>query len=158
MKKLLILTAVGAILAAPAMAVQKCVKLTVSSTCAAPGYSQAYKYIDWSATCTTNGNEIPIQGIGVCSTSVPTDYESDSEASELVVADTIASGSSDDDTTRLGCWCKMVSPAVSKWVFLLNYTNNEYEDCAPYCALACGARMKGNNTKFKAALFSNLSD
>ena len=65
MKKLFTLTALGAILTAPAMAVQKCVALDASTTTctSTPTTCKA----DWSATCTTNGTRVPIKGIAMCS-------------------------------------------------------------------------------------------
>ncbi len=124
-----------------AHAVTKCVALNSSTTCTSD-FSQYEYHTDWAATCTTNGVSTPISGIGICSS---TQGSGSQTATEL---DT--SAISDDNEY---CWCKMTSPAVSRWVsssYSLRY-------CDQACALYCASRVQAN-AAFRSALFGSLSD
>ena len=145
MKKLLTLTALGAILAAPVHAVQKCVALDASSTTctSTPTAGNA----DWSATCTTNGTSVPIKGIAMCS-----NQKADATYG---TSDAITTISSATDTTNLYCWCKMVEPAVSSWVFISPYTSAG--DCARACSVGCAGNA-GGIFAFRSALFGSLAN
>ena len=145
MKKLLTLTAVGAILAAPAIAVQKCVALDPSTTTCTS--TPASGNADWSATCTTNGTSVPINGIAMCSNQKADAINGTSDA--------ITTVSSTTDTTNFNCWCKMVEPAVSSWVFIGTFTS------ASICADSCSSNCAGSarfNSAFRSALFSAISN
>ena len=145
MKKLLTLTALGAILAAPVHAVQKCVALDASSTTctSTPTAGNA----DWSATCTTNGTSVPIKGIAMCS-----NQKADAQYG---TSDVITTVSSTTDTTNVNCWCKMVEPAVSSWVFVYAATSAGY--CAFNCSYFC-ANYARYYSAFRSALFSSLGN
>ncbi len=145
MKKLLTLTAVGAILATPAMAVQKCVAFDTSTTTCTSTATKGNP--DWSATCTTNDTSVPIKGIAMCSNqgaSVTGD-----------TSDAITTVSSSTDTTNTRCWCKMVEPAVSPWVYAFNY--QEAANCAFMCSYSC-ARNANSSSSFRSALFGSLAN
>ena len=145
MKKLLTLTAVGAILAAPAMAVQKCVAFDASTTTCTS--TSTYSKADWSATCTTNSTSVPIKGIAMCS----------NQAADATygTSDTMTTVSNTTDTTNVNCWCKMVEPAVSSWVFVGTTTSAGF--CATNCSYRCayGAR---NESAFRSTLFGSLAN
>ena len=145
MKKLLTLTAVGAILTAPAFAVQKCVALDASTTTCTS--TQAYGNADWSTTCTTNGTSVPIKGIAMCS--------NQAADAQYGTSDAIKTVSGTTDTTNVNCWCKMVEPAVSSWVFL--YANASAGGCAISCSASCAVRARSNSA-FRSALFSAISN
>ena len=141
MKKHLII--VGIICAAsipPAYAVTKCVKLTSSTTCtslsASPGQA------NWSVTC----GGIETQGVAFCGSQ---DGGSTGTKSENVT-------SSRDNNTNKYCWCKMVSPAVSSWVFY-DTTGASADECPYLCPIYCANVLKAN-PPFRSALFSELSD
>ena len=143
MKKQIIIIAglVSVIMTPPASAVTKCVALNSSTTCTSD-FSQYEYHTDWAATCTTNGVSTPISGIGICSS---TQGSGSQTATEL---DT--SAISDDNEY---CWCKMTSPAVSRWVsssYSLRY-------CDQACALYCASRVQAN-ALFRSAMFGSLSD
>ncbi len=145
MKKILTLTAVGVILTAPAMAVVQCVGLDAkSATCT---LSQPYGKADWSTTCTTNGTSVPIKGIAMCSNQA---------ADELfATSDAITTVSSTSDKTNVNCWCKMVEPAVSSWVFV--YAETSAGNCAYNCAIDCVGLVK-TMSSFRSALFGSLAN
>ena len=140
MKKHLIIA--GIICAAsipPAYAVTKCVKLTPSTTCTSS--SGAVGRSNWSATC----GGIEIQGVAFCG----------SQYGDLAgkTSETVTTSSTSDNNKY--CWCKMVSPAVSSWVFALYFPFAS--DCAGGCANICAYYAQGNSS-FQSALFSGLSD
>ncbi len=146
MKKHLILAgvfSVAIVQSQPAMAVTKCVALNGSTTCTHedPGNNVA----DWTSTCTTNGVRTPIKGIGICSANAGS--AKGATATELEMSST-----ADDN---LNCWCKMVSPAVSRWVSLSPLPSAG--NCALYCARNC-ASLVNANASVRSALFSSLSD
>ncbi|MBQ3038965.1 MAG: hypothetical protein IJD41_00200 [Alphaproteobacteria bacterium] len=147
MKKLLILTTVGAMLAAPAMAVQKCVALDSSTTTCTS--TAAYGKADWSATCTTNDTSVPIKGIAMCSN------QAVASAAPYSTSDAITTASSATETTNVNCWCKMVEPAVSPWLFLASYTSAG--NCAYICSYFCANVVQGSST-YRSALFGSLAN
>ena len=125
-----------------AHAVTKCVALNSSTECTSEDY---YNRTDWVAMCTTNGVSTPIIGIGICS--------STEGASEYATATELDTSSTIDDNRY--CWCKMTSPAVSRWVF-----NRSYEtagSCAWYCANYCAGSAQYSATH-RRSMFGSLSD
>ncbi len=141
MKKHLIIA--GIICAAsipPVYAVTKCVKLTSSTTC--KRYSGATGQSNWSATC----GGIEIQGVAFCG--------SQDGGSEGKTSETVTTSPASEDNKN--CWCKMVSPAVSSWVF--SYSGSYAGSCATTCAYSCATGAGQTNSAFRSALFSGLSD
>ncbi|MBR2393107.1 MAG: hypothetical protein IKB05_01300 [Alphaproteobacteria bacterium] len=145
MKKLLTITAIGAILATPATAVQKCVALDASSTTctSTPTAGNA----DWSATCTTNGTSVPIKGIAMCS-----NQKADATYG---TSDAITTVSDSSDTTNKYCWCKMVEPAVSSWVYLGAVSSASF--CVYSCSYSC-AYYAQSVSECRSALFGSLAN
>ena len=140
MKKHLII--VGIICAAsipPAYAVTKCVKLTPSTTCTS--YSGAVGQSNWSMTC----GGIEIQGVAFCG--------SQNGGSIGTKSETVTTSSTSDNNKY--CWCKMVSPAVSSWVFY--YSGTSAGNCGRNCAGNCVSAAR-DFSAFRSALFSGLSD
>ena len=127
-----------------AHAVTKCVALNSGTTCTSD-YSAYRGHIDWAGTCTTNGVSTPISGIGICS--------STAGASQFATATELDTSSTSDDNKN--CWCKMTSPAVSRWVFYYLYSSAG--SCAHGCAPNCALYFKVN-AAFRSALFGSLSD
>lgn len=129
-------------LCTPAMAVTKCVKLSSSTTCS---YVDPGDYVvDWTSNCTSSGTSVAISGISQCSST--SGSSTGQKATSLEI-----SGGTDDKY----CWCKMVSPAVSSWVFYYAYGSASF--CAYDCAYSCTYNAAGN-AAFRSALFSGLSD
>ena len=127
----------------PATAVTKCVAFNSDTTCEyeAPSYNAA----DWTSTCTTNGISTPIKGIAICAANKAN--SADFTATELEISSTI------DDNKQ--CWCRMISPAVSRWVHIGAYGSSG--TCATGCTNGC-AHSPRNDSFFIMALFSSLSD
>lgn len=124
-------------------AATKCVALTPGIKCTASGNESS---ADWSATCTTNGISTSIQGVASCSTQYG--------GSPLPgTSDTLSISSSADN-----CWCKMVRPAVSPWVFAFNAGSGA---CASSCATICADMFVGeggDNGRLHYLMLSGLGD
>lgn len=134
--------ATNALLANMAVAVTKCVALGSSTKCTA---SLEYNKADWSATCTTGSTSTPIQGIAFCS--------NQEGSTQYVIKSTISTSST--ATENRNCWCKMVSPVVSSWVFVVTFASGN--DCARMCSDHCASGAQ-YYSGFRSALFSDLSD
>ena len=146
MKKHLILIgvfSVAIIQSQPVMAVTKCVALNSSTTCTSD-YDSYQNHTDWAATCTTNGVNTPISGIGVCSSTQGERFQTATELDTSETAD-----------ENLNCWCKMTSPAVSRWVFSDVYSS--VGNCISLCARNCAGYVRLDET-IQSALFGSLSD
>ena len=140
MKKHLIIAGIICVASIPpAYAVTKCVRLSSSTTCVRPYGSTGQS--NWSATC----GGIEIQGVAFCGSQ---DGGSMGTTSETV---TTSPASADNKN----CWCKMVSPAVSSWVF--NTSTESAGACAYLCAYNCAGRAQSQSA-FRTPLFSGLSD
>ena len=138
-----------------AHAVTKCVALNSSTTCRSNDslYQNHADWAatcttngvaDWAATCTTNGVSTPISGIGICSSTQGSGFQT---ATELDVSPTA--------DENMHCWCKMTSPAVSRWVS--GSTDGTASGCAQYCASFCVSNLK-DFAGWRSALFGSLSD
>ena len=138
MKKHLIIAGIICVASIPpAYAVTKCVKLTPSTTCTTSSGNGS----NWSATC----GGIEIQGVAFCG--------SQDGGSTGTKSETVTTSSNSDDNKN--CWCKMVSPAVSSWVF--SYSYPYAGTCATSCAGYCASRAQLASV-FRSGLFSGLSD
>lgn len=118
------------------LAAVKCVQLNTNSQCQAAALGKA----GWSGDCGTR-DRLPVEGVAICASS------SGTTASSLSV--------SPDPTKNGFCWCRLISPAVSQWVYsgLAAY----HEDCLGDCAEECAASLASDST-FRTRIFSNLSD
>ena len=138
MKKHLIIAGIICVASIPsAYAVTKCVKLTSSTTCTTFSGNGS----NWSATC----GGIEIQGVAFCGSRKGGSMGATTESVTI---------SSTSDNNKY-CWCKMVSPAVSPWVFGTPLTSAGL--CADNCADQCAFRAR-YSTAFRSGLFSGLSD
>ena len=149
MKKLLTLTAVGTLLAVPAIAVQKCVALDAeNTTCTStPEYGKA----DWSATCTTNGTSVSVKGMAVCSNITG--------GAALATSDTITTIHSDSDTFGFGhCWCKIVSPVESTWVYSNFKTILTDAQCLYQCSYRCANLLTSSTSTLLNVLINSISN
>lgn len=94
--------------------------------------------LDAITTCTAGNVTFTVHMMGVCASD---------QAEHGATADTIHI--SDDPSENTRCWCRMLSPAVSKWVVTESKCNNG--DCASRC------RLYGEgHSKFRKSLFNSL--
>lgn len=149
MKKIFALSAIIAVISAPAIAVQKCVALGRTTTCTA-GITRPGNY-EWSLSCTTDRTSVTVSGIGICSSVSGTAGEVRS-----TLKSTGISTATNPNTCVMGdavhCWCRMVSPAVSQWVYsgLEDLTES---NCIYNCASNC-AYYIANESILTTAMFS----
>ncbi len=140
MKKHLIIAGIICVASIPpAYAVTKCVRLSSSTTCVRPYGSTGQS--NWSATC----GGIEIQGVAFCG--------SQKGGAMGIKSENVTTSSTSDNNKH--CWCKMVSPAVSSWVF--GYSYPYAGTCATSCAGYCASRAQLASV-FRSGLFSGLSD
>ena len=147
-KQIIIAGLVSVILAPPALAVTKCVALNSSTTCTS-NYNSYYNKTDWAATCITNGVSTPISGIGICSNT------EESTAGSLIYPTATEIDTSSIIYDNRYCWCKMTSPAVSRWVYNSSYSSAD--NCSESCTRNC-AHSIHYTASFRSALFGSLSD
>ena len=134
MKNIVMLSAILAVVSVPAAAVQKCVALGSGTTCEAPGglSRPPTGKADWSLTCTTNSTSVTVNGIGVCAGQVGNSTPLDS----LTISTCFSTGSCPASGDAVYCYCRMVSPALSQWVYSGLVYRSESE-CVNYCASTC---------------------
>ena len=133
MKKILTLTAVGAILTVPAMAVVQCVGLAAGTECRP---SSDDSKIGWRATCNYNtSNEISVKGIGICAQAQGYGQFDVLSDEEFFVVSTDATS-----VNLTTCWCRALTPFLSKWVLATTYPSSL--NCAKYCGQACGGYIE----------------
>ena len=128
-------------------AVTKCVALGYNTTCSISSTDDD-NVADWTTTCTTNGISTTIKGIGVCSATKGSMTNSTS-ASNLQISSTPAN--------NRYCWCRMINPAVSRWIYDSTPNNEQGFECARDCAYRCGSSLYSDSI-FRNYMFSNLSD
>ena len=126
----------------PVSAVTKCVKLSSSTTCS--HVNPGTYVVDWTSNCTSSGTSVAISGISQCSST------SGSSVGQKATVLKISGGTDDKY-----CWCKMVSPAVSSWVFAND--GGSASNCARNCAAYCASRA-AIIASFRSVLFSGLGD
>lgn len=124
MKKLITLTALGVILATPAIAASKCIPMLsrMSGTIgagAAPGASTFQVLLN-----PMSPSQVTFEGLANCSSTVPSSSKVLSATSTILMTD--------GDY----CWCKIISPAVSNWYTVARTlaTSNCQSVCAQKCA------------------------
>lgn len=122
-------------------AATKCIALNSSTTCTVNSKKGT---IDWSATCLTDGTTVAVSGVAVCSSSSSA-YGQEADGISI-------SGTLEDNAF---CWCKMTSPAVSKWMHYMYY--GPASDCAYNCAYDCPNYVL-SNADVRSAMFSGLGD
>ncbi len=150
MKKLLTLTAVGAILSTPASAVQKCVAFNPGASCTFPdgvSYISTGPLNPWTMNCTYSGKTTAIRVIGLCS---PTKPESKYQTKETI--EWHPQNFTLD--TPLYCWCKAISPIESHWI-----SATTSSDTVQTCMYTCNSKCSGakNDTGFKAGIHNTAS-
>ncbi|MBE6459887.1 MAG: hypothetical protein E7009_02790 [Alphaproteobacteria bacterium] len=144
MKKILFFCAVIAMSTMTVMAnVYKCTYYDSSATVEMD--STADTKADWSGTLTNlDGTTVRMEGVVSCSKN---------RGSAIgATVDVLTTATSDESTSHLNCWCKMVRPFVSKWVYVA-YSGSTAR-CARYCSHHCATFIRDDAT-VRDALFLN---
>lgn len=122
--------------------IKKCVRLSTTSACSNPDFDTLG--VDWSVTC--NGLT-KVNGIGVCASTSGTSVGTTATALQV-------SANANDN---FYCWCRMITPAVSKWIFI-NAFSNDGQWCRGSCSDYCANFLSNSDwtDRFNAPMFSNL--
>lgn len=126
-----------------AVALSTCVKLSpTSGTCSE--VSVTAKYIDATVNC--NGTQVTL--VSQCSSSTGT--------ADVSTANDIVINSSTPANNKY-CWCRIVSPVTSKWVYRYAYSSNS--GCAYSCSRGCANAFlyaMDNDVQFRTSMYNNL--
>ncbi len=145
------------------LGVEKCVPLgavstklqIVSTTCSRSVADGGES--DWAVSCNTTYDGsggtgetglFSVTGIAQCSS------QSGSLGSALTSLKTVSSNDAGDDKY---CWCKMISPAISRWVFAYSY--GTASKCSYSCVARCSYYLsEGADDSYMGAMFADMSD
>lgn len=146
MKRILAVALIVACFVEPAVvyAATKCVPLGTGTNCRQADLSTLSYSTDWSTSCSNSNNnneEIDIYGIAACSSSSGTFGSTSSRISTGRTASDTDPTSTNDNKY---CWCRIIRPGVSDWMFLANYSTAS--SCHYQCAIACGESISGSST------------
>lgn len=111
----------------------KCIYFNSNTACT---YENPYDNATFNATC----GGINVKGIGYCS------QQSGSSM-----------GSTSMDLTKtpgIYCWCKMLSPAVSYWVYLESAMSED--QCWHTCSIDCAIRLGDSTSEYRRSMFLNI--
>lgn len=117
-----------------AFAITKCIDTSLlSSNCINTGGSGGNFYV---------GCSLPVNGVAFCGTG----YGGD------VVTEVQTSSSSGDNAT---CWCRMIKPAVSLWVYTVSFKDEA--TCLHSCGSKCAQYYQFNTNSFRTKMLQYLS-
>ena len=120
-------------------AATKCVAIGVDSDCSAGETQQGQT--DWGATC---GSGVVVHGVSVCGS-----WEEGRDLNGVLHKESIRynSGTSAGNTS---CFCKMIQPVVSRWIFAEEFHDENGEAsslrCTKYCAATCAGKIGNKST------------
>ncbi len=127
------------LLSVPAYAIQKCIALNTSTAC--QNITPEQYHTDWGSNC----NGIAIRGVSVCG-------HKDGGNADNRAVDSVWISSNPYENTD--CFCKIVQPVVSRWVFAEPNDNNA-SNCLQYCPLACAGKLADQSNSENVA-FRNV--
>jgi hypothetical protein len=146
MKKLFVFSILTMFITCAVNAATKCIAMGASSSCTQ--MSAEASQSDWGSTC----NNITIHGISACGT-----WEIANVASVGDVYETVTYASTPNGNT--GCFCKIVQPVVSRWVFAERFWDgddgNAPERCEKWCAATCAGKIAATNGSTENQNFHN---
>lgn len=126
-----------------AMALSQCIKLSpTSGTCTSTNVT--YKNVDAIVDC--NGVSI----------SITTACAMTSGTADVTALDDIVISSA-APANNMHCWCKIISPVVTKWVYRYSYGSNT--NCAYSCVRGCANAFlyaESQDVTFRTTAYSNL--
>ena len=130
---------------ATSYAANKCVALGAAASCeyGDPAGSQS----DWSSNCSLDGNSIKVRGVATCGHNGHPDLV----AGKIMDSVEFANNAS----WNVACFCKIVQPVTSHWVYAQQYGDANTLGCTTDCAKACSGMMSGDST-FRTSILSVL--
>ena len=152
MTKKILVSLLIAFATATSYAATKCIALNSQASCrnnysgAAGNYNAEPGQSDWGSSCTgANGASITVHGIALCG--------SDTGVSSGATVDSVRV--SGDVSQNQYCYCKMVQPVVSRWVFAKKHDQSA-GDCAYWCQNTCADFMNQNTNGFRSSVLGVL--
>ena len=146
MKKLFVFSILTMFITCAVNAATKCIAMGSSSSCSQ--MSADVSQSDWGSIC----NNITIHGISACGT-----WEIANVASVGAVYETVTYASTPNGNT--GCFCKIVQPVVSRWVFAERFKDesdgNAPERCEKWCAATCAGKIAATDGSTENQNFHN---
>ncbi|MBR2393413.1 MAG: hypothetical protein IKB05_02900 [Alphaproteobacteria bacterium] len=141
MKKIIFLCSVC--LCVPVNAAEKCVALGASYECG-PTYNSDCDPMTYGQCNTADyslddpyGPTVDVALIGVCA------IESRSDGEALHRVNTAVWNDSYEIVDAYNCWCKMIRPVISSFVYYTSYV--DVENCWAVCGDACSNYLYGEN-------------
>lgn len=121
----------------------KCVKNNGSTLCT---NSSRTSSMDWSNTC----SGIQVKGMAYCSSDSGNATNRDTKEYLL--------RSPNDTSLNRWCWCRVISPGVTPWIFGSEYLTTEQcnTDCAGLCLYMAGDSSNSSYATYRSKIFSNL--
>ena len=118
---------IGTTIIRPANAVYKCANFDTSTTFSTTSVAGA---ADWTANKTYSGNIIlSVRGIAICGGQAGSSMGTESDSVSI----------DQTSTNNKYCWCRMVSPAVSRWLYISTFASAGV--CSNNCAQTCAQNM-----------------
>ena len=130
-------------------AATKCIALSAASKCENTynqnGLNAEEGQSDWGSKC----GEVYVHGIALCG-------KNPNQATGWVTDSVTMEG---DVSKNTACFCKLVQPVVSRWVFAENRGDGA-GDCAYWCQNACAGKLNdtsnNDNQNFHNAILNTL--
>ena len=149
MKKLFVFSILTMFITCAVNAATKCIAMGTESTCTSETIDNGQT--DWGAVC----GDVSIHGVAVCG--------SWSEGRDLNGVLHKKSVRFDSNTAgNTSCFCKIVQPVVSRWVFAEEFFDEGGQTsgyrCTQYCAATCAGKLgnKSANAEFFNAVMGEL--
>ena len=157
MKNIMIISTIGIMLTGGGNAVQKCVAIDTSEPINCTTSASAIYETYWEGSCIFGTRStytgLFVTGESMCSSSRNL---TSSGALDLYTTHPSISGlrySTDALNDTRQCWCRMLTPAISKWIYAAQYTGAMA--CQKDCSTLCSDKMD-STYDFQMAIFSNL--
>ncbi|MBR4891986.1 MAG: hypothetical protein IKZ34_02270 [Alphaproteobacteria bacterium] len=123
-------------------ALYQCLKLNPSTVCSAVT-GRVYNVAETTVNCDNQ----QITMVGICGSNTGT--------ADVTTRDNISVSTT--NTSNIYCWCMMIEPVPSRWVYRYQY--QDAYNCKMQCAVGCNNAFVYDGTgdrSFRSAMISNL--
>ena len=157
MKNIMIISVIGIMLTGGGNAVQKCVAIDTSEPINCTTSASAIYETYWEGSCIFGTRStytgLFVTGESMCSSSrnLTSSGALDLYTTHPSYSDLTYSADALNDSRQ--CWCRMLTPAISKWIYINQHSGAL--DCHKNCSTLCSDKMDGTYD-FQMAIFSNL--
>ena len=157
MKNIMIISAIGIMLTGGGNAAQKCVAIDTSTAISCATSASSTYRTGWEGSCIfgtkSTHTSLFITGESICvgSRNMTSSGSLDLYTTHPSYSDLTYSADALNDSRQ--CWCRMLTPAISKWIYINQHSGAL--DCHKNCSTLCSDKMDGTYD-FQMAIFSNL--